>query len=453
MVHNMSSTSTELTPNVGVVVFSSPLEVGADRADQAAMDVVRRFEASGCQTLNMGVVDSPAKAVSVGRRLAEAHVHAVVMVSTCWFEDYLPLDLLEECRAPLLLWSLPGMETGALCGMQQLTFTLKQLDVPFQTVYGHADDEKLAAPIARFVRASALHYRLRRARIGLAGHHVSGMADAAVNEMALKKVLGPRIVPLDMTGILKRAAEIDPDTAARRWASLAGKAGKCSVSEEDGVDNMQILCAFEQQIEEHKLDAAAVGCYPHLMGRVCLAASVLADRGIPLACEGDANGAVSQLMLTLLTGQPTHNTDWLEPLDDGTVVFSHCGNGSFSLAEHPDSIELAHVRLMDRGACALFTSKPGPVTLLNLVPCGDGYKLALLEGMAVSTEMVFPGNPLRVQFNAETVDIIQWIHQHGIGHHWMGGYGHLGHEIKQLAHLAGPGLRLLTMTTESNGHG
>ena len=406
------------------------------------MDVVRRFEAAGCTTLNAGVIDGPAKSVSVGRRFAEAHVQAIVLVSACWFEDYLALDLLEECAVPLLLWSLPGMETGALCAVQQLTYTLNELGVSYQAMHGHADDEKLADPLVRFTRAAALHYRLRRARIGLAGHHANGMVDAAVNEMALKKTLGPRVVQLDLPGILQRAAGVETEAAARSWTSLVGKAGKCSVSSEAGIDSMRVLCAFEEQIEKHGLDAAAVGCYPHLMGRVCLAASVLADRGIPLACEGDVNGAVAQLILTLLTAQPTHNTDWLEPLKDGTVVLTHCGCGSFSLAERPDSIELANVRLMDQGVCALFTARPGPVTLLNLVPRGDGYQLAMLEGTAISTEMLFPGNPLRVRFDAPIDAITGWIHEHGIGHHWMGGYGHVGQEVIQLAHLAGPGLRL-----------
>ena len=144
-----------------------------------------------------------------------------------------------------------------------------------------------------------------------------------------------------------------------------------------------------------------------------------------------------------MTGQPTHNTDWLEPLEDGTVVLTHCGSGSFSLAENPDDIELASVRLMDQGACVLFPSKPGPVTLLNLVPKGDGYQLALLEGQAVSTEMVFPGNPLRVRFDCPTPELIDWIHEEGIGHHWMVGYGHVGGEIRQWARMAGPAVEIV----------
>ena len=53
---------------------------------------------------------------------------------------------------------------------------------------------------------------------------------------------------------------------------------------------------------------------------------------------------------------------------DGTVVFTHCGSGSHSLAEKPSDITLAHVRLMSQGVCSLFPARPGPVTLVNLLP-------------------------------------------------------------------------------------
>jgi L-fucose isomerase-like protein len=199
----------------------------------------------------------------------------------------------------------------------------------------------------------------------------------------------------------------------------------------------------KELIDKHRLDALTIGCYPHLMGRICIAASLLADDGIPLGCEGDVNGAVGQLLMMRLTGQPTHNTDWLEPLEDGTMVFTHCGSGSFALAENSKDITLSAVRLMDQGVCALFPAKPGPVTLVNLLPRGDGYQVALLEGEAVSTTMVFPGNPLRVRFPQPTPALIDWIFAEGIGHHWMAGYGHCAGEIKEWAALCGPTLRLL----------
>lgn len=418
-------------PRLGVAALSSPLEVGADRAEAAAAGAARRLEALGCHCINAGAVDTPRKATSTGLRFAESHVHAVVLVAACWFEDYLALDLIEECPLPLVLWGLPGMETGALCGTQQLSFALRRLGHPYTAVFGAADDVSLDGPLSRFAAAAALHHRLRRAKIGLAGHAVYGMSDASVCELALKKSIGPRIVPLDVPSLLDRAGQLSIDKAREVWGKLVSGCGGCNVGEGEGIDSMRILAAFEELIARYDLDALAVGCYPHLMGRVCLAASVLADRGIPLGCEGDVGGTVGQLILTLLTGQPTHNTDWLEPLDDGTVVLSHCGSGSFRLAESPERITLSHVRLMDQGVCALFPGKPGPVTLVNLVPKGDTYQLAVLEGEAVPTDMVFPGNPTRVRFERPTVELLEWIYQNGLGHHWMIGYGHVRATIER----------------------
>ena len=439
----MPSNAKTLVPRVGVASLSSPLEVGADLAPRAAGELAEILRELGCEMVELGSIDNPQKSVAAGRKLAESHVHAVAFATTSWFEDYLVLDLLEECNVPVLLWSLPGIETGALCGSQQLTFYLKQLGAAYTAVYGPLQSQDGRKQTHSFLKAAALMYRLRRARVGLGGCHVYGMTDASTNELAMKKTIGPRIVPLDLPQLLDRAREMPIEEAEQKWQQVVSRAGACNVSEDDGLDSMKVFAAVKELVDRYSLDALTIGCYPHLMGRVCLAASLLADDGIPLGCEGDVNGAVGQLILTLLTGQPTHNTDWLEPLDDGTVVFTHCGAGSFSLAERPDEIELASVRLMGQGVCALFTSKPGPVTLLNLTPRGTGYQLAMLEGEAVSTEMVFPGNPLRVRFDCPTSRLIEWIYGEGIGHHWMAGYGHVGREIRQWIHMAGSDLRLL----------
>jgi L-arabinose isomerase len=150
-------------------------------------------------------------------------------------------------------------------------------------------------------------------------------------------------------------------------------------------------------------------------------------------------------MLTWLTGQPTHNTDWLDPLDDGSVVFTHCGSGSYILAANRRDIVLAPVRLANQGVCSLFPARPGPVTLVSLMPSGEGYQMAVMEGEALPTEMVFPGNPLRVRFASPVDRIIRWIHDEGIGHHWAAGYGHVSAELRALANIVGRRLRLLEL--------
>jgi len=438
----MSSNRT-LVPRVGAGSLSSPLEVGADRAPAVAADLAGRLRYAGCEVIECGAIDTPGRAVEAGRKLAAERIDAVALAPASWCEDYLALDLLEECPAPLLLWPQPGMETGALCGTQQLTAYLKQLEHPYQSAFGALDDEGCLAKAMVFLRAAALKGRLRRARVGMAGHRVRGMTYTAPNEIMLKKAVGPRVVMLDLPLLLERAGKMPEAEARTRWQEVVGRAGACKVGEAEGLDSMRMYAAVKEQVREHALDALTIGCYPHLMGRVCLAASLLADEGIPLACEGDVNGAVGQLVLTLLSGGPTHNTDWLDPMEDGTVVFTHCGSGSFGLAERQSDITLDAVRLMGRGVCALFPAKPGPVTLMGFVPHPNGYQCALLEGEALPAKMVFPGNPVRVRFDIPTADLIEWIHAQGVGHHWMIGYGHWGAEVRAWAGIVGPALRLV----------
>ena len=62
---------------------------------------------------------------------------------------------------------------------------------------------------------------------------------------------------------------------------------------------------------------------------------------------------------------------------------------------------------------------------MNLVPTLDGYRLGVLYGEAIETTMVFPGNPLEVRFASDYRDILAWITDQGLGHHWMAAYGDL----------------------------
>jgi len=197
---------------------------------------------------------------------------------------------------------------------------------------------------------------------------------------------------------------------------------------------MQVYQTLKALVDDAGLSAVAVGCYPHLMGKVCLAASLLGDQGTPVACEGDVNGALGMLMLSELSGEPVHNTDLLDPVPaDNAIVYSHCGSGAFSLACESCGITLGPVRLMDQGLCALFLPRTGRVTLVNIVPGLGGYRVAAIAGEAVATDMVFLGNQLQVRFDADYQAVLEWIADEGLGHHWMAAYGDLCRPLKDLA--------------------
>ena len=421
-----------LIPRIAIIAVSSPLEVGAGRATEKVSELEAVLKQEKCDVILSAAVSTHQESSVIGRKLAGLFPDMLVFLPVCWFEDYLVTDFIEECGTPLLLWALPGMETGSLCGCQQLGTFLKYLEHPFFHVFGEVGDREIVHEALKYFRASALYSRLRRSRIGLCGSRVNGMTHTSPNEFMLKKSLGPRVIPVPSGKI----TSCEDDSEIKEiWNSYKKRCGSVNVRDESGLESIKMYCGLKKVIAEYDLDALTVGCYPDLMGKVCVASSLLAEEGIPLACEGDVHGAVAQLILTLLSGLPTMNGDFLEPLDKDSIVFTHCGSSSLCLAEEKADASLNSVRLMGHGVCVLFPAKPGKVTLLNLTPVENAYQCAMLTGETVGTEMVFPGNPARVKFDRPVKEVIDWTFQEGMGHHWMIAYGDYTEEIRVWAQL------------------
>jgi L-fucose isomerase-like protein len=429
----------KLKPRVGLAVIRHPLEEGGEQAPRILEDGVKALRATG-----MDVVESPAfiedaaSSATVGRHFYDHRVPVIVLAAATWSADSNLLDMLEECSVPIVTWALPGMNTGSMCGCQQFCCVLKELGEPYRFVFGPAHDDEVISRISNYATAANLVAVLRKTRMGLVGYHVAGMTEVAFDELELKAVFGPRTVHYGLEALENSMAGISEADALAVWAERMARVKKVSVGEADIIDSMRGYLTLKHFAQQDGLSGMAIECYPQYMGRLCLAASLLADEGIVVGCEADMNSTVAMLLLTRLTGQAVHNTDGLGvDAGEGSIVFSHCGNGSTSLAELPNQIEIGHVRLAHRGACVLFPGKPGPVTLVNLVGRRGTYRMGIAHGEAIPTEMVFAGNPTKVVLEGGVQHYLDVIAREGLGHHWMISYGDVRKPLQEFCELLG----------------
>jgi len=426
-----------LQPKVGLAVVYHPCEDGAEEAP--------RLFSKTCNVLNdLGLrvasaekpVHDTRTAIQAGQKFREENVDLICLPLATWSSDYIVLDLLDQVDVPVVTWAFPGINTGSLCGVHQIDCVLNELNKTYKFVYG--DDEKARQEILSYSRAVALRNKLRGAHIGLIGYRIEGMTEVTFDEYALKSVFGPRAVHAGIHELKEQVEETTDDEARRVWEKVRKGVGKVTADEGEGIYSSKVYLALKRFVREKGLSALATECYPRLMGQVCLAHSLLSEEGIVAACEGDVNSALAMLILYELTGSPVHNTDLLAIYeDDNSILFSHCGSGGFSLADGREGIELRPVRLAHKGVCVLFTSKPGAVTLVNLVGREDTYRMCVITGEAISTEMVFPGNPIRVRVPIDVNRLVEMVAEEGFGHHWMIGYGDVATELKHLASLNG----------------
>lgn len=425
-------------PRMGLLGLAGKLEVGFEKAPS----LLRRLEVSLGQ---FGEVVSPRLVLSDAETVREAirffrtdEYDLLVVAVATWSEDHHLLDLLEVLPSYVLLWAFPAVDTGSLCGVHQIACVLKELGLPYAAVYGEPEDEAALQEAKTIIRALALRRLLRNVKIGVIGGRIHGMTEIAFDELELKARTGVRLINLSEVELLKRVENADVRGAEKKWQEIKTRVGTVSSSDEAGVEAMRYFLALKSLVDEFDLQGLCVRCYPDFMGKVCLAYSLLAEEGIVCGCEGDAANTIAMKILFELTGEPVHNTDLLYP-DPATktVLFSHCGSGAFSLAPSSACIHLAPVRLMDRGVCALFPSRPGPVTLVNLVGRRGTMRLSTWYGEAVETGMEFPGNPLKVRFATDFVLTNRRILEEGIGHHWMAGYGDVQKELELYCGLSG----------------
>ena len=86
--------------------------------------------------------------------------------------------------------------------------------------------------------------------------------------------------------------------------------------------------ALKRLVEAENLDAIAIRCWPELPRDYgqwpYLAVTRLADEGLPVACEGDVDGALTMLCCKFLGCGAPYISDWLEH-DRSSFVCWHGG--------------------------------------------------------------------------------------------------------------------------------
>jgi len=223
-----------------------------------------------------------------------------------------------------------------------------------------------------------------------------------VDELALRAVLGPRLVERGLEWLTEQAEAADAEDAEAIWRRARDSAGRwrCPTAP---------VCSPRATTRAARVRQG--GGDQRLHGRVLPQADgpgLSADRA---ACRGgrgrrlrrDVNSAVASAALSWFTGGPVHNTDLLADDPEGnTVVFSHCGSGALCLASCQPDIILASCRLMDTGVTVAVSGAPRSRHRVNLV----GPRATIALGCSGRSSDDRPGsssNPVRCDWMSRSV--------------------------------------------------
>ena len=341
-----------------------PLEPQAGVIDDATLRAaIAQFTAAGCDTL---IVLQP----SMGD---------IRLVPT----------LAQQWNGGIVFWATPERPDGekvsscSLVGAHAAAALLRQLGRPFELVWGHPGEELTRQRLRQGVRVARTGTMLRRAKIGLIGEHAPGFIDMQADPATLSRQLGTHLHQIALQELIDRVRGISEEQLSRDIAAAQelGLSGDAVAHESLAIDSRYYL-AMRGMMEDQNLDALAVRCWPELPNIFgqwpYLAMARLTTERRIVALEGDADGALTGLILSLLDLGPGYISDWLEH-EDRSITLWHPGHAPLWLCEPVGSADGPRLGTHFNTGQPLVVNAvlraELPITICRAWRCGGRYRM------------------------------------------------------------------------------
>jgi L-fucose isomerase len=352
------------------------------------------------------IVHSAAMARAAAAEMRAAGIEAAVFnIPVFAFPNY-SLIAARLLEMPVLLSSPKDPTLPGLGGIMAAHGAMAQIGLKSVKLWGNPREEpELQELLSAFCRASGVIQRLKGSVFGLIGGRSIGMNTGAVSTQEWMRRFGVDVEQIDQLQIVDRARRADAEEVERAYEWLNAKLGHVATAGKAAPENVreQIrhYIAIREMVAEYGLDFIGLKCHYdlseyHVTG--CLSAVFFNDpydwngskQPTVLACESDADGALTMQILKLISGYPTLLFD-LRSYDFANHVYvcCNCGAQPSWYAARSDSPEknLGLVRLEPvipkyggGGGHFSYVCRSGEITLARLSRVNGGYRMFIARG-------------------------------------------------------------------------
>jgi L-fucose/D-arabinose isomerase len=417
-------------------------------------------------------------AVARGREMINEQIDALkakgaevlIAHTPCWTSPNLVVHGVQRMNLPTMVFGNRDSGTHGCVGLLGASGSLDQIGYEHKTLRMDYQPELIAKKALPFLRAASASHRLKGSVLGYFGGRSIGIDTSQFDAMQWRKQFGVDAEHIDQVEIIRLAETMDQQRIdkMRQWIEKNAQEVQYNDTKltREKFD-FQIACylATKDLIKAHGLDFTAVKCMPELSNSYvpqCMTAAFLpndydGEEGekdpIVMACEADADGALTQQMLKLLSGdKPTFFAD-VSHIDDerSTIYCVNCGAMCAWYAgrsDNPDeNMKKITIRQSVRPGGAgitYFNASPGPMQLARLYRKDGAYEMAIIPCKAVTPsqeiidEFIEARGPhqLPALFAKVDFDLDDFVAQYG-SNHISGVAGYYEHELIELCNLLG----------------
>jgi L-arabinose isomerase len=432
--------------------------------------VAERLRRPGVEVVDLGLIDTPPKALDAGHRFRAEDVDLIFLYVTTYALSATVLPVVQRARVPVVVLNLQPAAaidyarvnamrdrtamTGewlahcSACSVPEIASVFRRARIDFHQVTGMLhDDDACWAEVDDWIAAARTVHVLSHNRLGLMGHYYGGMLDIytdltrhcatfgghieilEVEELASLRRDLPTAVITAQVAAFREAFEIQPDCAADE----VERAARTSV-------------ALDRLVAKHDLGSLA---YYHkgtgveenedVMSSIILGTSLLTSRGVPVAGEYEVKNVQAMKLLDTLGAGGSFTEYYAMDFTDDVVLMGHDGPGHMAIANGRTKVRPLGVYhgKVGRGLSVEMSVRHGPVTLLSVVETGSGeLGLLIAEGASVDGPILEIGNTnSRYRFAVGARAFVNAWNGHGPAHHCAVGVGHVAGTLEKIAAL------------------
>jgi L-arabinose isomerase len=443
-----------------------------DRLKGYSQQVAQKLERAGAQVVNLGLIDTPEKALSAGHEFRRADVDLIFLHVTTYALSSTVLPVVRRAKVPVIILNLAPSAaldydwfnglgdrtrmTGEwlaycqACPVPEIANVFQRCRIPFFQVTGTLENDPVAwNEITEWVSAARVAQIMEHNRLGVMGHYYGGMLDIYSDLTQHCAYFGGHIEVVEVDELAALRRQVSDAEIKRRVADFHDNFDvqpDCPQEELERAARTSV--ALDRMVEIHQLGSLAYYYQgtgnaenEDAISSIILGTSLLTARGIPVAGEYEVKNAQAMKIMDSFGAGGSFTEYYAADFTDDVLLMGHDGPGHIAIAEGKTKVRPLQVYhgKVGRGLSVEMSVKHGPVTLLSVIQTVDGkLKLLMAEGESVAGPILQIGNTnSRYRFPMGARNFMNEWNGHGPAHHCAVGVGHIAGKLKKFDALTG----------------
>ena len=435
------------------------------------MEIVsQKLSSFDAEIVNLGLIDTPQKAVEAGHQFRQADVDIIFLYVTTYALSSTVLPVVQRAKVPVIILNLSPEShidyenfnsmtdrtrmTGewlaycSACPVPEIANVFNRAGIHFHQIIGVLNNDPEAwTEIQEWVEAAKVANIMAHNRLGVMGHYYNGMLDVYSDFTQQTVFFGGHIeiIEVDELSALRKVfSESEVSNRVSEFQKLFDIQADCLNFELERAAKTSL--ALDRLVEKYDLGSLAyyykgtgISENEDTMGSVILGTSLLTARNVPVAGEYEIKNAQAMKIMDSFGVGGSFTEYYAMDFKDDVVLMGHDGPGHLAISEGKTKVKPLKVYhgKVGNGLSVEMSVKHGAVTLLSVVQKRDGTLMLLCaEAESVAGAILEIGNTnSRYKFSVGAKRFVNEWNAHGPAHHCAVGVGHISSKIKKLGNL------------------